>query len=172
MKTILFVCYGNICRSPMAEGFLKKMLKEKISDTKRIQVLSAGLNALGSSPTKEATEIMKKEGIDISGFRSKRLSGELIDKADLVLTMEKSHKETILSLLPQYAHKIFTLKEFAGETENIDISDPYGGGLEAYKESAKEIKQTLMKSFDKIVNYMLEEENEEEQNNFELLEQD
>jgi protein-tyrosine phosphatase len=93
----------------MAEAFLKKMLKEKLSESTRIQVLSAGLNALGWPPTKEAAEIMKREGIDVSGFKSKRLSEELIDKADLILTMEKNYKDTILSLLPQHAHKIFTL---------------------------------------------------------------
>jgi protein-tyrosine phosphatase len=93
----------------MAEGFLKKMLKEKISNPTRIQVLSSGLNALGWPVSKEAAEIMKREGIDVSGFKSKRLNEELTDKADLILTMEKSQKDTILSLLPQYAYKIFTL---------------------------------------------------------------
>lgn len=146
----------------MAEGFLKKMLKEKINHSLRIQVLSAGLNAYGWPITKEAAETMKKEGIDISGFRSQRLSKELVDSADLVLTMEKSHKDTILSLFPQYAHKIFTLKEFAGKTENIDISDPYGCGPEIYKLCAREIKLNLAKAFDKIVNYMIEREEEGE----------
>jgi protein-tyrosine-phosphatase len=142
----------------MAEGFLKKMLKEKLNAPTRIQVLSAGLNAFGGLPTKEATEIMKREGIDISGFRSKRLSEELVDKADLILTMEKNHKDTLLSLLPQHAHKIFTLKEFAGETENLDIDDPYNRGLKTYETCAEEIKLVLAKVFDKIVNCMLEEE--------------
>jgi len=141
----------------MAEGFLKKMLKEKISSTTKIQVSSAGLNAYGWPITKEAAETMKKEGIDASSFKSKRLTEELVDKADLILTMEKSHKDAILSLLPQHAQKIFTLKEFAGETENLDISDPYGSGLKAYEVCAKEVKLTLVKAFDRIVNYMLEE---------------
>jgi len=144
----------------MAEGFLKKMLKEKISNPARIQVLSAGLNAFGWPVSKEAAEILKRESIDVSGFRSKRLSEELIDKADLVLTMEKSQKDTILSLLPKYTHKTFTLKEFAGKKENLDISDPYGGGLKAYEASAKEIKLALAKAFDRIVSYMLEDDEE------------
>lgn len=142
----------------MAEGFLKKMLKEKFGDHTRIQVSSAGLNAFGWPATKEAAEIMKREGIDTSGFKSKRLSKELVDKAGLILTMEKSHKDTLLSLLPQHASKMFTLKEFAGEKENLDICDPYGSGPETYELCAKEIKQVLAKAFDKIVEYMLEEE--------------
>jgi len=146
----------------MAEGFLKKMLKERIGDNTKIQVLSAGLNAFGWPLTKEAAEIMKTEGIDFSCFRSKRLNQELVDKADLILTMENSHKVTLLSLLPKHAHKIYTLKEFAGETENLDINDPYGCGLEAYESCAKEIKHTLAKAFDKIVNYVLEDDDEKE----------
>jgi len=145
----------------MAEGFLKKMLKKKIGNSQRIRVLSAGVNAFGWPATREAAEIMKREGIDVSGFRSKRLNEELVDKADLILTMEKSHKDTVLSLFPQYARKTFTLKEFAGEKENIDISDPYGGGLKTYETCAEEIKLTLTKAFDKIVNYMLEEKGEQ-----------
>jgi len=140
----------------MAEGFLKKMLEERFGDSSKVQVLSAGLNAFGGLPTREATEIMKKEGIDISGFRSKRLSQELIDKADLVLTMEMGHKDVILSLLPQCADKVFTLKEFAGETEDVDIVDPYGCGLATYETCAIEIKATLAKAFEKIVKYIFE----------------
>ena len=144
----------------MAEGILKKMLKEKIGDNTKIQVLSAGLNALAWPLTKEAAEIMKKDGIDFSCFRSKRLDQKSVERADLILTMEKNYKDTLLSLLPKHAHKIFTLREFAGETENLDIDDPYGCGLEAYELCAKEIKQTLAKAFDKIINYVLEDDDE------------
>lgn len=158
MKTILFVCYGNICRSPIAEGFLKKMLKEKLTDHREIQVLSAGLNALGWPVTKEATEIMKSEGIEIGNFKSNRLTEELVDRVDLVLTMEKSHRDILVSLLPKYAYKIFTLKEFSGEKENLDISDPYGCGSKTYEACAKEIKDTLEKTFDKIIKHLLDEE--------------
>jgi len=145
----------------MAEGFLKKMLKEKFGEPLKIQVLSAGLNAYGWPVTREAAEAMEREEIDISGFRSKRLSQELVDKADLILTMEENHKDTLISLLPKHAHKIFTLKEFAGEAEDLNIHDPYGCGLEAYEACAKEIKQTLTKALDKIVSYIFEENENE-----------
>jgi protein-tyrosine-phosphatase len=101
---------------------------------------------------------MRREGIDISGYRSKRVGKELVDNADLVLAMEKSHKDMLVSLLPQNAHKVFTLKEFAGETEDIDVSDPYGYGLKTYEACAKEIKNTLAKAFDKIICYLHEGE--------------
>jgi len=79
-KLVLFVCYGNICRSPMAEGFLKKMLKD-FNEPVKIEVLSAGTNAYGGPPTSEAIKVMRGEGIDISSFTSRQLTEELVEKA-------------------------------------------------------------------------------------------
>ncbi|NIR16829.1 hypothetical protein GWO13_00390, partial [Candidatus Bathyarchaeota archaeon] len=114
---------------------------------------SAGLNAFGGPPTPEAIETMREEGIDISGFRSRQLTEELIEEADLILTMKKHYKDDILSRRPEAKHKVFTLKEFTRETENPDIEDPYGKGLEAYKRCAQEIKQSLAKAYKKIVSF-------------------
>ena len=150
-KTVLLVCYGNICRSPMAEGFLNKMLQNKNDKPVEVQVLSAGLHAFGGSPTGEAIEVMRAEGIDISGYRSRQLTRELIEEADLILTMKKEYKDMIVSRYPEFKHKVFTLKEFAGETEDLDIADPYSEGMRAYEACAKEIKQTLTNAFEKIV---------------------
>jgi len=134
----------------MAQGFLNTLL-EKVDKPVEVRILSAGLNAFGGPPTSEAIETMIEEGIDISGFRSRQLTEELIEEADLILTMTKHYKDDILSRHPEAKHKVFTLKEFAGETENLDIEDPYGKGIEAYKTCAKEIRQSLAKAFKKIV---------------------
>lgn len=149
-KTVLLVCYGNICRSPMAEGFLNRML-EKNGKSVEVKVISAGLHAYGGSPTAEAIETMRIEGIDISDFMSKQLTEELIEEADLILTMRKQYSDDILSRYPEAEHKVFTLKEFAGETENLDVEDPYGEGMRAYRACAKEIKKILTNAFEKIV---------------------
>jgi len=135
----------------MAEGFLNKMLQNKNDKTVEVQVLSAGVNAYGGSPTGEAIEVMRAKGIDISGYRSRQLTQELIEEADLILTMKKEYKDQIISRYPESKHKVFTLKEFAGETEDLDIHDPYSEGMKAYETCAKEIKQTLTNAFEKIV---------------------
>jgi len=136
----------------MAEGFLNRMLLDKNDEPMEILVLSAGINAYGGSPTGEAIEVMRAKGIDISGYRSRQLTRELIEEADLILTMKKEYKDSIVSRYPEVKHKVFTLKEFAGETEDLDIADPYSEGMKAYETCAKEIKQTLTNAFEKIVN--------------------
>jgi protein-tyrosine-phosphatase len=135
----------------MAEGFLNKMLQNKNDKPMGIRVLSAGLHAFGGSPTAEAVEVMRAEGINISGYRSRQLTQELIEEADLILTMKKEYKDMILLRYPESKHKVFTLKEFAGETEDLDIADPYSRGMKAYEACAEEIKQTLTNAFEKIV---------------------
>ena len=152
-KLVLFVCYGNICRSPMAEGFLKKML-EDFNEPVKIEVLSAGTNAYGGPPTSEAIKVMRGEGIDISSFTSRQLTEELVEKADLILAMKKSYKDRIISWDPQSGCKVFTLKEFAGETGDLDVNDPYGGGIVTYQTCAKEIKLAIIKTLKKIVDYV------------------
>jgi protein-tyrosine-phosphatase len=134
----------------MAEGFLNRMLLDKNDKPMGIRVLSAGLHAFGGSPTAEAIEVMRAEGINISGYRSRQLTRELIEEADLILTMKKEYKDMIVSRHPEFKHKVFTLKEFAGETEDLDIADPYGEGMKAYETCAEEIKQTLTNAFEKI----------------------
>jgi protein-tyrosine phosphatase len=150
-KMVLFICYGNIARSLMAEGYLKKIIsKYKL----KIQVSSAGINAQGLPPTKETLEIMKKELIDLSNRTATQLTRDLLEQADLVFTMEEIHKKAILFYYPQFKDKIFTLKEFAGEKENLDIEDPYGKNIEVYEARYEEIKSAINRSFDKIVKFL------------------
>ena len=138
----------------MAEGFLKKMLRDRLGEaSKQVQVLSAGLNAFEGYATGETFQVMRDEGVDLSTFRSKQLTLEIIEKADLILTMQTSHKFHVFALDPNARDKTFTLKEFSGETEQPDISDPYGRGLHAYKACTEEIKSSLNKAFEKILRF-------------------
>lgn len=149
---ILFVCTGNTCRSPMAEGLFKDMLKKnKISD---ISVSSAGISALpGGSANEKAVAALEEKGIDIRGHKSRQLSEDNIMKMDLILTMTSAHKKLIESFFVNDLEdrpKIFTLKEFAGKISGgkvpkDDIKDPFGRDYKVYKKIRDEIEKELIK---------------------------
>jgi len=96
----------------MAEAIAKKLLSEEFGES-NVEVISAGTAALEGSPASpQAVEVMKKKGIDLLGHRAKRVTPELIEKADLVLTMTEGHKRQILAMVPSAWGKVFTLKEY------------------------------------------------------------
>ena len=142
MKTILFICTGNICRSPMAEGIFRHIMKGR----RDIQVMSAGIGAMeGQAPSPYAVQAVKELGIDISKQRSRQLTGELVQEADYIFGMTHSHVDTVLLLYPQAAEKTFLLREF-DDTLDIfekDISDPIGGSYDVYLNTRDQIEQGI-----------------------------
>jgi len=164
-KTILFVCTGNTCRSAMAEGIFKKILKERKEDNSSFNILSAGISALpGISPTPEAIKVMSEQGIDISQHHAQELREEIIKKADLILVMANEHKEYVHKEFPFAQNKTFLLKKFTlnNKTEsnqknerNYEIIDPIGRKIEFYRIIARELKKNL----EKILDNILEENN-------------
>ena len=146
-RMILFVCTGNSCRSIMAEGLLKKALKGLGKGN--FEVSSAGTGARdGFTPTFETIEVMKEEGVDVSGYKSKRLTDELINEADLILVMEAAHKEDIAIRVPEAAPKTYLLKEFGLEKTKMDpeylgVPDPIGRPMEVYEASFNAIKREI-----------------------------
>lgn len=143
---VLFVCSGNICRSPFAEALLRHkvayLATPPSSGTTRldIQVKSAGTGASSRLPMSVAMEmILQERGID-STHQSQRLHWEIIDWADLILTMTRAQKFLLVSQIPEVVPKLFTLNEYVGNTAQPDIDDPYGTDLESYRQCAAEIE--------------------------------
>ena len=147
MKTILFICTGNVCRSPMAEGLFRKATGGR----GEFRIFSAGLGAIdGQSPTPHSVAAMKEIGIDISAQRSRMLTVELIRQADFIFGMTHGHVDTIALLYPPAAEKTFLLREFDETLEPYekDISDPIGSPYEIYVDCRNQIElgiATLLK---------------------------
>src|ERR1041385_8140037 len=142
MKTILFVCTGNVCRSPMAEGLFRHAVKGRPD----FCVLSAGVGAIdGQPPSVYAVQALRELGIDISQQRSRMLTAEVVNQADYIFGMTHGHVDAINLLYPQAAEKTFLLREF-DETLDVfekDISDPIGGSYEIYLDCRDQIEQGI-----------------------------
>jgi glycine hydroxymethyltransferase len=143
MKTILFVCTGNICRSPMAQGLMLHHLKGR----KDIMVLSAGVNAQrGAPPSQPAVDALSELGIDLRSFRSQPVTEELLEHSTHVFTMTQDHQQLINLLFPEHGDKIRLLGEFT--RQKGDVPDPIGLGLPTYKRCRDVIKSALAQILD------------------------
>ena len=143
MKTVLFICTGNVCRSPMAEG----IFRHAVQGRGNYQVLSAGLGAMeGQPPSPYAVQAVKELGIDISGQRSRMLTPDLVQQADFIFGMTHSHIDTVMLLYPQAAEKTFLLREFDETLDwfEKDISDPIGGSYDVYLNCRDQIEQGIV----------------------------
>jgi protein-tyrosine phosphatase len=121
MAEILVVCSGNICRSPIAEGLLRRALERRVGDDAP-RVSSAGSIAADGGPaTPSAVEAARELGIDIAGHRARRLSASLAD-ADLIVCMAAEHRDAIAALAPSAADRTFTLKELVRLLERTPLA--------------------------------------------------
>jgi glycine hydroxymethyltransferase len=139
MEKVLFICTGNVCRSPMAEGLLRHRLGD------RVEVFSAGLGAgHGQPPSAHAVEVLRREGIDISAIRSQPVSAELLRRADHIFTMTQDHLDMLLLLFPEMAPKARLLRfQDAAKGGRLDVKDPIGGTRETYELCKEDIKAAL-----------------------------
>lgn len=130
---ILLVCTGNICRSPMAEGILRKLAADR--QPRHIEVASAGLYALpGNSASRLARQVAQEHGVDLSQHRARLVSSMLMNWAKLVLVMEPAHREDLTASYPDAKSKIFLIRHFADSGSNPRlIADPYGLQYDSYR---------------------------------------
>lgn len=163
---VLFVCTGNSCRSPMAEGILKKMLKESKLDN--FEVFSAGTyNMNGSPPSLFAIEVAKNRNVDLTQHRSRQLNRQILREADLILAMSDAHLEAIRRMDEKALEKTYLLKTFPSRqrrdfqpnhpTSNEDnnrgiwyVRDPIGGSMEDYNLCFMEIQKEIRRIFPEL----------------------
>ena len=141
MQNILVLCQGNVCRSPMAAGYLKARLAKL--GVNSIVVSSAGLGALvGCKATDAAREVARRQGFSIEDHRARQVTDEMLGAADEVLVMTSFQKQVLLSHGRMPADSIHLLGEF-GPAYDPDINDPYGGNLNSYETTFAQIKAAI-----------------------------
>lgn len=153
---VLYFCSGNTCRSPFAEYF-SKWLKETTYKTelKNIEFDSAGIYHYYETPQEGTISHLNSKGIDVNDFSAKRIDEDLIKKQDFMLGFEQ--KRHIDKLKRKFKHvkdlekKTVLLLRFAGETQNLDIEDPFHLEQEKYNEVLKKIEFGVIKTIKKII---------------------
>jgi protein-tyrosine phosphatase len=152
VTTLLFVCTGNTCRSPMAEALARKMLADRLKireselAEKGYKVLSAGTSAgHGGAASEESEQVVKKYGADLSRHESRPVTVSMIEEADKVWVMTGRHRKTLVEWMPDHAAKIQLL-----DPSGKEVEDPIGGSMEQYRTAAKHIHDSLMQRLKEI----------------------
>lgn len=153
IRSVLWVCYGNTARSPVAH-YLSESLKIKYPEISDINFESCGFINAFSFIQPESRDYLDSKGINHSDFKPKVINRKILEKQDLILTMEKSHSLEIIrnfDTIKDIDNKTFTLKEFNGENYYHDIIDPYYTSNETYMKVLKIIDEHVEKAIKKII---------------------
>jgi len=146
MYSILFVCTANICRSPMAMGLWQDMVKDRAEEW---IVESAGTWAPEGEPAALRTQLVLKElGIDLQDHRSRQVNQQMLSQFNLILVMERGHKEALQIEFPEIAQNVYLLSEMIDA--NFEIHDPIGMSMVEFLETRGEISQLLKDGSEKI----------------------
>ncbi|MFW6056579.1 MAG: low molecular weight protein arginine phosphatase [Chloroflexota bacterium] len=137
MMNILLVCDGNVTRSPIAAAFLRERLQREPGLD--VSVDSAGLDTDEEVPSSKAVQVMQESGIDISQHRPKLISEELVDRADVILTMTPLQAERLLQAYRGAEDKTHVLGDYIGEPQWVE--DPDGAPVEAFRETRDQLSR-------------------------------
>jgi len=135
MKKVLFVCTGNICRSPTAEGVFRHMLHKEGMD-KWVHADSVGLQGyhIGNPPDHRSQQIAGKRGYSLSGLRARRLNKNDFENFDLILAMDKGHLEHMRRHCPpEYSERIRLFMAYAPHNQHDEVPDPYYGSIHDFE---------------------------------------
>jgi protein-tyrosine phosphatase len=133
---ILFVCLGNICRSPTAEGVFRHLVGQRAPDFS-IEIDSAGTHDyhLGEPPDRRAVSAALRRSIDLSGLRARRVHDEDFERFDLILAMDEENlRELRQRATPRHHERIRLMMEYAPQAGRTAVPDPYYGGAQGFEE--------------------------------------
>lgn len=135
MKKVLFVCMGNICRSPTAEGIFRNVL-ESYGLSEKVMVDSAGTHAyhIGNPPDPRAQETALRRGVDLSRLRARKVAVEDFQVFDYILAMDRENLHHLQQICPQEAErKLKLFLEYAPDCNELEVPDPYYGGINGFE---------------------------------------
>ena len=141
MKKILFVCSGNTCRSPLAAALAREILPGRLDF--EVEIASAGTSAVDGAPASEhSIEVARAHGIDLSTHRSRPLTAGMVRAADLIVTMNVRHRDTVGEADPDSLESTFLLTNFS-DRHHGDIPDPIGGSHDVYQQTYLVIRECI-----------------------------
>ncbi|MEQ8769068.1 MAG: Sua5/YciO/YrdC/YwlC family protein [Phycisphaerales bacterium] len=144
-RTVLFVCTGNTCRSPMARAIAQKLIDEREYEGITTHAESAGVAAGPGVPASaDAVEVLGAMGIDLRDHRSQPITRMMIREADVVYTMTPSHAEAVMTMMPEAAEKIFPL-----DPRGV-IEDPIGQGRDVYERTARRLEELIRQRLEEL----------------------
>lgn len=150
---VLLICTGNTCRTPMAEGILKKLLAEQ--GAQMVHVKSAGIGAMDGMPASFiGVSVSRMHEVNIMHHRSQQVTKKLMDKSDLVLVMAENHMNYMREKFPQHMNKVHLLKNFENDDppEDPNVFDPIGGDAELYEEVFLGLEEEMKRITTHIIN--------------------
>ena len=150
---VLFVCMGNICRSPTAEGVFRRLVAERAPDL-GIEIDSAGTHDyhVGEPPDRRAIEAALRRGIDIRGLRARLVGVKDFAQFDLVIAMDRLNREILLARSPaQYRDRVRLFLEFAPAIDEEDVPDPYYGGPVGFERVLDLAEEASMGLLDEVL---------------------